>query len=227
VNITSLRVFGAIFALLALAFLVHLALLASGSSFSFVWNIEQAKDVSTGLGLFSAIFSGFAAFGLLYTISLQNESHKLQNRQIQQGAALQVRMLHFELLKLSINDKELEKVWVTTPAQENLELSGRQSMYANLILSHWEMMYTNNLMTEQQLKDMLSERMGGLLFMFWETHRIFRRRHATQAASSNPSASKNADEKSNKNLRFHEIVDDIFKTKRNGQLDMSLQSNVE
>jgi hypothetical protein len=212
-NFNSLRVFGAIFAMLVLAFLVHLLVLGAGSRFSFVWNVEQAKDISTGLGLFSAIFSGFAAFGLLYTIFFQNESHKLQNKQIEQGAALQVRMLHFELLKLSINDPELEKVWDSGDGSKTSELSGKQSMYANLILAHWEMMFTNDLMTEQQLRNLLSDRKQGLISVFWHAKRDFRRKHA-EAAKAGPQSEWRVAEARNRSFLFHKVVDDIFQEGR-------------
>jgi len=101
-------------------------------------------------------------------------------------------------------------------------------MYANLILSYWEMMYTNDLITEQQLKDMLSERMGGGYCSCFGKHIEFfdvdmppRLLLPTQVPARMPR------KKGNKNLRFHEIADDIFETQRNGQLDVSLQSNLK
>jgi hypothetical protein len=201
-HVTHLIFFAALFGLLVLAFAFHISILGSGSGYAFIWNIEQAKDISTALGLFSAIFSGFAAFGLLYTIFLQNKSHQLQNKQIQQSTALQVRMLHLELLKLSIADEHLAAVWDSSGGEDGPPPSGRQSMYVNLILSHWEMMFTSNLLNDATLRTLVSERMGGLMMHFWEKNRDFRRKHAEGQLGmiSGP----------NTGLSFHQLVDDAY-----------------
>lgn len=184
--------FAGVFAILILLFVLHLMVLGAGSHFSFITDVEKAKDISTALGLFSALFSGFAAFGLLYTIDLQRNALNLQAKDVQQGAAMQVRMLHLELLKLSIADPELEQVWSGGTGT----LTGKQSMYTNLILSHWETMFTTGLLSEQQLQNLLSERMNSLVMQFWDKHRASRRQHAESAGGPN--------------VRFHELVEQSF-----------------
>lgn len=175
-------------------FLLHLVVLGAGSRFSFITDVEQAKDISTALGLFSALFSGFAAFGLLYTIDLQRNALNLQDQDVKQGAAMQVRILHLELLKLAIADQELEKVWSGSSAK----LTGKQSMYTNLILSHWETMFTTGLLTNAQLNNLLAERMHGLVLQFWNRHRASRKQHAIIAGD--------------KHLEFHRLVDEAYET---------------
>ncbi|MGJ8562832.1 MAG: DUF6082 family protein [Alphaproteobacteria bacterium] len=180
------------FAILVALFFAHLCLLAFNSDFSVVTDLRGAKDLSTALGLFSAIFSGFAAFGLLLTINLQGHAIEIQNTEVKQASALQVRLLHFELLRLSIEDEELEKVWSGSDAN----LSGKQSMYVNLILSHWSTMFSNELMNEEELRNLLPERMHTLMLQFWKRNRVSRLEHAK---SSEP-----------KSLQFHNIVEEYY-----------------
>ncbi|MEE4199389.1 DUF6082 family protein [Erythrobacter sp.] len=188
--------FAGLFAALIILFIAHLIILGAGSSFSFISDVEHAKDISSALGLFGALFSGFAAFGLLYTIDLQRNALTLQSKEVQQGAAMQIRMLHLELLKLSIEDPELEKVW----SGSETPITGKQSMYTNLILSHWETQYTSGLLSEQQLENLLSERMHGIFVQFWERHRVSRKLHAEAAGQGH--------------MAFHNLVEAAFESKK-------------
>ncbi|WP_431470888.1 DUF6082 family protein [Sphingosinithalassobacter sp. LHW66-3] len=187
--------FAGLFAALIALFIAHLIVLGAGSRFSFISDVEHAKDISSALGLFGALFSGFAAFGLLYTIDLQRNALALQSKEIEQGSAMQIRMLHLELLKLSIEDPDLEKVW----SGSEMPMTGKQSMYTNLILSHWETQYTSGLLSKQQLENLLTERMQGILVQFWEKHRASRKLHAAAAG--------------NDHFAFHNLVDAAFESR--------------
>jgi len=181
------------FAILVALFFAHLSLLAFNSDFSVVTDLRGAKDLSTALGLFSAIFSGFAAFGLLLTIHLQSRSIEIQNTKLKQSSDLQLRLLHMELLKLSMADEDLEKVW---SGSEKI-ISGKQSMYVNLILSHWSTMFAHDLMNEEELRDLLLERMHTLMFQFWKKNRLSRLQHAKASPKL-------------KLLQFHNIVEEYY-----------------
>jgi len=187
--------FVAIFAILVALFFAHLLVLAGAVDWEFIDTPERARDISEALGLFSALFSGFAAFGLLYTIDLQRRALHVQNLDARRNTALQLRLLHMELLKLSIADESLNNVW----SGEKETLSGKESLYVNLILSHWEMMYDNELLDDHQLALLIEERMHGPVQLFWEKNRTSREKHAEKAGGGH--------------LRFHRIVDQSYQTR--------------
>lgn len=184
--------FVGIFAMLVILFFTHLLVLAGAVNWEFVNKPAQAKNISDALGLFSALFSGFAAFGLLYTIDLQRRALHVQNEDAKRSTALQLRLLHMELLKMSINDEELNNVW----SGEQNSLSGKEALYVNLILSHWEMMFDNHLLDDHQLSLLIEERMRGPMQIFWKKNRASRARHAEKAGGNH--------------LRFHNLVDETF-----------------
>jgi hypothetical protein len=170
-------------------FVAHLVLLGWQLDWGFIRGIEEAKDISAALGLFSALFSGFAAFGLLYTVDLQRHALRLQQEDAKRSAALQIRLLHMDLLKAAIADPELKAVW----ADESLVPTGRQSMYVNLILSHWETLFTQDLLSEARLRNLVDEKMHRAIAASWTKNRVSRSRHAISQSS--------------KATRFHEIID--------------------
>lgn len=182
-------VFAGIFGVLVLLFFAHLLVLAGAVNWQFVNSPARARDISEALGLFSALFSGFAAFGLLYTIDLQRRALHVQNQDAKRNTALQLRLLHMELLKLSIHDQDLHNVW----SGARRTLSDKESLYVNLILSHWEMMMDNELLDDHQLSLLIEERLHGPMMLFWEKNRDSRRKHAERAGGGH--------------LKFHELVD--------------------
>ena len=187
--------FAAIFAILVALFFAHLLVLGGAVNWEFVNKPSQAKDISEALGLFSALFSGFAAFGLLYTIDLQRRALYIQNQDAKRSTALQLRLLHMELLKLSIADESLNNVW----SGEQSTLSSKESLYVNLILSHWEMMFDNELLDDHQLLLLIEERMHGPMLLFWKKNRESREKHADKAGGGH--------------LRFHNLVDQAYVAK--------------
>lgn len=181
------------FLLLLLLFVLHLITLVIAID----WKLsdpEESSKLSNALGLFSALFAGFAALGLLYTINLQREALALQQLDAKQSSGMNLRLLHIELQKLAIQDPDLSAVWTSTEQK----ISEKESLYVNLILSHWELMFENNQISEQQLVSLITERMKGPFVAFWKKTRDFRKKQATHSGGKSP--------------QFHETIEEAYQT---------------
>jgi hypothetical protein len=100
----------------------------------------------------NAVFSGLAFAALIVTfwiqlkelreqrleLQLQREAAKGSREELHRSAMAELRGLHIQLIRMSIDDPELAAVW--PPIRPDLPASrNRQYLYANLILQHaWE-----------------------------------------------------------------------------------------
>jgi hypothetical protein len=141
-------------------------------------NLSQTGLFGDSFGVFSSLFSGLALVGVLYTVLQQGQELRLQREEMAKNVAAQIRQLHFSLLQLAVNDQTntLEKVWSADAANAS---SDKQSMYVNLILSHWEMQFVNQLLSESQLQAMLARYMAYPHFRaFWHANSNYREKMA-------------------------------------------------
>lgn len=172
---------------IALFFLGYSALIIYHSwpieNFSVLW----AAPFGDSFGVFSSLFSGLALIGLLYTIHQQGEELKLQRQEMKsqrdemsKTVATQIRQLHVELLKMAVENPDLQKVW--EQEGEVKEISFKQNTYINLIVSHWEMQYINGMTPREQIGEMLDTYMQRSYFQkFWANSGKYRERYAKKA----------------------------------------------
>lgn len=84
----------------------------------------------------------------------QRAALELMRTELNRGAEASLRMLHFELLRLSINDPQLADVW--PPFEPGLSPErNRQYLYANLIVQHFWLSLRLGGYTESQLQNAL------------------------------------------------------------------------
>jgi len=112
-----------------------------------VWS--RWASVGDAFGVLNGVLSGMAVVGLVVALwvqfrelSLQRSELRLQRdaivssgEELRRSADANLRMLHFELLKMAIDDPALAEVW-PDPANVANEQHGRQLLYANLVFQH-------------------------------------------------------------------------------------------
>jgi hypothetical protein len=137
-------------ALLTLVFVgvgVAVVALLAGARSPQVW--RQFADVGQAFGVLESLMSGLAFVALIVTLWVQRSELRLQqaelrqqrdaiersNAELRRSAEADMRMLHFELIKMSVEDARLADVW-PHPAAAGDAAQRRQFIYANLIYQH-------------------------------------------------------------------------------------------
>jgi hypothetical protein len=110
---------------------------------------DRWADVGDSFGVLNGVLSGLAFAALIITLWIQFRELTLQRaelrmqrdaieksgNELRRSADANLRMLHFELLKMSISDPLLAKVW-PHPVEDEDDDHRRQLLYANLIFQH-------------------------------------------------------------------------------------------
>ncbi|MFI5952671.1 DUF6082 family protein [Cryptosporangium sp. NPDC051539] len=122
---------------------------------SLVSNVEspadwrRLADVGQAFGVLDSLLSGLAFVALLVTLGIQFRELRLQQSELREqreavershselrrSAEANMRMLHFELTRMSIDDSSLADVWPHPPEASDAGRR-RQFIYANLIYQH-------------------------------------------------------------------------------------------
>ena len=134
----------------------------------------------------SSFFSGLAFAGVLIALFLQQRQILLQQREIRlqrvefaRNFAAQLRVLHNELQRMSIEDPDLATVW---GSQDYTAF--RKEAFVNLILSNWEMQFEQGLMTKDQISTLLTRYFASVPFQtFWRNARAHRQNMALTPAA--------------------------------------------
>jgi len=149
------------------------------------WN--RLSAIGQTYGAASAVLSVLAVIGVAVTLTLQTRDSRALRLQA-------IRESHIRLLEMAMNDPELNKVWGPSGLSEPF-VRQRQNMYANMILSQWEMSYATRTLTDDHLRVLASEFLSGTIGRdFWSLAR---------QARLDTSESK-------LHRRFHEIIDDQY-----------------
>jgi hypothetical protein len=110
-------------------------------------NWPLLSEVGQTYGAVSAILSGMAILGVVYSLRVQaNESVAVRlntNRQ-----------KHFELLRLALDDPMLASVWGDVKSRNMEEF--RTGVYANLILGYWQTEYIVGTISKGRLRVLLA-----------------------------------------------------------------------
>ena len=113
----------------------------------------------------NAAFSGLAFIALVVTFRLQYDELKLQRAELQnqheamdksqgalhRSAEADVRALHMQLIKMSMDDEDLAAVWPQYAGPISA-VHRKQNKYANLILQHHRMVFEFNHYSAEDIK---------------------------------------------------------------------------
>lgn len=148
---------------------------------------DRLSSIGQTYGAASAVLSVLAVIGVAVTLVLQaRESRAIRLQAIRES--------HTRLLEMAMNDPELNKVWGPSGLADPFVLQ-RQNMYANMIISQWEMSYATRTLTDDHLRLLAAEFLAGTIGRdFWALAR---------RARLDTSESK-------LHRRFHEIIDEEY-----------------
>jgi uncharacterized protein DUF6082 len=111
---------------------------------------SRLSDIGQAFGVLDSVLSGLAFVALIATLWIQFRELRLQqtelrqqrdaiersNDELRRSAEANMRMLHFELVRMSIDDADLAGVW-PHPARVGDDITARRRFsYANLIYQH-------------------------------------------------------------------------------------------
>jgi hypothetical protein len=109
------------------------------------------SDVGQTFGALSSIISGLALVAVVVTARAQFRELANNYSELRRTAQANHRMLHLEILKMSIENPDLARVW--PPFLTNLPADlNRQYLYANIIYQfHWTSMHIEDYTDEEAL----------------------------------------------------------------------------
>jgi len=116
--------------------------------------------------------------GVVITLLLRQRQLRLQGTELSRTSAAHVRQLHIELQRMAIESDKLARVW----GAEDVDAFKRNA-YVNLILSDWEMQWTEGLLTENQVRTLLKKYFSLDPFRsFWQNSQEHRKAMAADDA---------------------------------------------
>ncbi|MDQ7906146.1 DUF6082 family protein [Phytohabitans sp. ZYX-F-186] len=130
-----------------------------------VW--RRWADVGAAFGVLSSVLSGMAFVALVATLWIQYRELNLQrtelhlqrnaiersSEELRRSADAGMRMLHFELIKMSIDDPILADVWPDPDTAGDDRR--RQLLYANLVFQHMSLSMVVGGYTDEQVRELL------------------------------------------------------------------------
>ncbi|MER7546516.1 DUF6082 family protein [Actinomadura sp.] len=148
---------------------------------------ERLSFIGQTYGAASALLAAVALVGIVATLIFQARETKIAREEARRIAIA-------ELLKMAMDDPDLDEAWGPVPAGESRK-ARRQLMYINMIISEWQMSFETKALPETRLRaisrEMFSAHPGRA---YW--------REARQARLST-SDTKRA-------RRFHRILDEEY-----------------
>jgi hypothetical protein len=169
---------------------------------------ERWAHVGDSFGVLNSVLSGMAFAALVVTLwiqyhelSLQRHELHLQRGAIERSADAGLRMLHFELLKLSIEDVALARVWPDPSAETDAERH-RQLIYANMIFQHVSLSMVVADYTDDQMRTVLRYLFGNeIMREYWVSSTASRQR--IQAPGTDP-------------WRVSQLADEVYRESAGG-----------
>lgn len=159
--------------------------IASASGIILFFGVPStAGEFGDLFGAINALFSGLALACVIYTIFLQHKELKLQREELKltrqeltKTSDTGLRLFHFELMKMSINDPELHEVWNFRDLKTRKD--EKQHTYVSAIFNYWSLLFGNSLISADQFKPVAESYMGAPVFRaFWERNREYRNKIA-------------------------------------------------
>lgn len=102
-----------------------------------------------GFGAASAVVAAVALTGIVATLIFQVRETKIAREEAR-------RMAIAELLKMAMDDPDLDEAWGPVPAGESRK-ARRQLMYINMIISEWQMSFETKALPETRLRAIARE----------------------------------------------------------------------
>jgi hypothetical protein len=127
-----------------LIFLSPLALRYLDSDPAVDWS--RLGNIGQTYGAASALLAVAALIGVVASLMIQSREAKAAREQA-------LRVLHIDLLKMALDDDIYLRCWGPYSSKSD-DTSRRQHIYANLIVSHWQMMYEVGSLPDDQLRAM-------------------------------------------------------------------------
>ncbi|MFF0717470.1 DUF6082 family protein [Verrucosispora sp. NA02020] len=142
----------AVLAILAAVLLSPAGLLWIGERPGYDWSL--LGNVGEAYGAASAILAGLALMGVAISLIIQAREAKAAREQA-------LRALHTDLLKMAIDDPGLLECW--GPIEQSTDLEWfRKHVYTNLIVSHWQLMWEVDLLSEDHLEVLADQFFKGM-----------------------------------------------------------------
>src|SRR5690606_25230931 len=171
---------------------INLIFLIAGFSGAALWGLCMSDGPSArwgrpGFGAASAVVAAVALTGIVATLIFQVRETKIAREEAR-------RMAIAELLKMAMDDPDLDEAWGPVPAGESRK-ARRQLMYINMIISEWQMSFETKALPETRpraiAREMFSAHPGRA---YW--------REARQARLSTS--------ETRRARRFHRILDEEY-----------------
>ncbi|UUY01571.1 DUF6082 family protein [Svornostia abyssi] len=109
-------------------------------------DLDRLAAAGEAFGAASAVLSALAVIGVLLTLQQQRRQNVLYQEEfratkasLRTNSEVAVRQLHAGLLALALADQDLLSVWPTTVDEPPRRT--KQSLYSNLVVSHFQTMY--------------------------------------------------------------------------------------
>ncbi|MFG1673068.1 DUF6082 family protein [Micromonospora sp. NPDC049282] len=132
----------AVLAILAAVLFTPIGLLWIGDRPGYDWPL--LGNVGQAYGAASAILAGLALIGVVASLIVQAREAKAAREQA-------LRALHTDLLKMAIDDPDLLECW--GPIEQSTDLGWfRKHVYSNLIVTHWQLMWEVDTLSEPHLE---------------------------------------------------------------------------
>lgn len=167
--------------------LIGLSPLALGLFHGATTQWERLSFIGQTYGAASAIISVLALVGVVLTLGYQARETKRAREETRRQAIA-------DLLKMAMEDPDLDECWGPVPASDN-QKARKQQLYTNMIVAAWEMSYEMGATPERRLRYNANEMFSGEVGRtFWQNSR-----------ESRLSTSANRRER-----RFHQILDEEY-----------------
>jgi hypothetical protein len=105
---------------------------------------ERLSFIGQTYGAASALVAAVALVGIVATLIFQARETKIAREEARRLAVA-------ELLKMAMDDPDLDEAWGPVPAGEDRK-ARRQLMYINMIISEWQMSFETKALPEMRLR---------------------------------------------------------------------------
>jgi Family of unknown function (DUF6082) len=149
---------------------------------------ERLSFIGQTYGAASALISVLALVGIVMTLIYQAREARLAREETRRTAIA-------ELLKMAIDDPELDECWGPIPSPNDAK-TRKQRLYTNMIVSEWSMSFETKALPEKRLRAIAYEMFQGEIGRsYW---------HAARDVRLSTSESRTR-------RRFHEILDEEYR----------------
>lgn len=114
---------------------------------------ERLSFIGQTYGAASALVAAIALVGIVITLVFQARETKIAREEARRIAIA-------ELLKMAMDDPDLDEAWGPVPADEDRK-ARRQLMYINMIISEWQMSFETKALPETRLRAISREMFSG------------------------------------------------------------------